>query len=191
LLVVLLATDGLTKFQERGQRWIRLALIVSTIVSLPWTNLGYYLDSWLCALKIRQPVEYIRDGIQEDGYIELTEFLSENLQPDDKVLSLFEHRLAYLPLQVEIGTPFFQSKYFTNAQSATTESILTELRSNNIKYLIITQHLIGPDVSSNYKEAQQDWYRLIDQCIAEGSLQVIWRSGEYAVVSVSSKSERL
>ncbi|MFO0943284.1 MAG: hypothetical protein U0930_21325 [Pirellulales bacterium] len=191
LLVMPLAANGLTTFQERGQRWTRLALIVATIASLPWTNVGYYLDSWMCILEVRQPVEYIRDGIQEDGYIELTEFLKENIQSDDKVLSLFEHRLAYLPRQIEIGTPFFQSKYFTNANGATTESTLAELRSNNINFLIITHHLIGPDISSSYKDVQQNWYRLIDQCIAEGTLQIIWRSGEYAVVRVSSESERL
>lgn len=183
-LVVLLAATGMERLSQPWQRWIRLGLLATSIISLPWTNMGYYLDSWLCVMKIRQPVDYIRDGIAEDGYVELAEYLHQHLLPDDRVVTLFEHRLAYLPLQVEIGTPYFQSKYFVDAENASSESIMAELRNNGVNYLVITANPIGPDVSSRYIQSQQDWYRKLDRCIADGSLQVIWRSGDYAVAQV-------
>lgn len=185
LVVVVLAAKGVARLSNRGQRWARWIILGATLISFPWTNLGYYIDSWLCVLKIRTPIEYIRDGIQEDGYIELTEYLHQQLGVNDKALSLFEHRLAYLPSQVQIGTPYFQSKYFANAKMQTSQAIIDDLHAHGINYLIITARPIGPDISSNFIQWQQEWYQRLDGCITDGWLTVIWSSGDYAVAKVN------
>ncbi len=185
LVVVVLAAKGVARLNNRSQRWGRWIILAATLISFPWTNLGYYIDSWLCVLKIRTPIAYIRDGIQEDGYIELTEYLHQQLGASDRALSLFEHRLAYLPAQVEIGTPYFQSKYFTNAKVQTPQAIIDELRTHGVNHLIITARPIGPDISNSYIQSQQVWYQTLDRCIADGSLTVIWKSGDYAVAKVN------
>ncbi len=132
-------------------------------------------------------MDYIRDGVT-DSYTELALFLHESIEPDAQIISLFEHRLAYLPRRVEIGTPFFQVKYFRNAAEQTADNLMVELRAHNVDYVVLTTNPLGPDVSSNRIADQQRWFQNIDQCIANGQLNVIWKSEQHAVASVANSS---
>lgn len=184
VLVCGLASIGLGVLSTRTRRWSCVGLIVASLVSFPWMHVGYYLDSWLCVIGVRTPAEYIRDGVG-DGYSELTVFAHEKLDGGEKVVTLFEHRLAYLPKSIEIATPFFQAKYFRAAQkNSNPESIIAELKAQQVKYVIFTGKPPTPDVSPKHIELQQQWFQAFDQCIADGKLKVVWRSYEHAVVSV-------
>lgn len=183
MIVILAAGIGIETYREPVQRWWRIALVGLSLVSVPWINLGYYLDSWLCVLKVRTPVDYIRDGVT-DSYTELAIYLHESIPNDAKIVSLFEHRLAYLPRGVEIATPYFQVKYFRSPAEQTAENLMAELREQGIRYVVLTTSPLGPDVSANRIADQQEWFRNIDQCIARGQLKVNWRSEQHAVAEV-------
>lgn len=183
MIVILTAGIGIETYREPVQRWWRIALVGLSLVSVPWTNFGYYLDSWLCVFKVRTPVDYIRDGVT-DSYTELAIYLHESIPTDAKIVSLFEHRLAYLPRGVEIATPYFQVKYFRSPADQTAENLLEELREHDIRYVVLTTTPLGPDVSSNRIADQQQWFRNIDQCVASGKMQVIWKSEQHAVAEM-------
>ncbi len=184
LMGVIAAAVGLAELSESIQKRLRVLLIALSLVSLPWTHVGYYIDSWLCVLKIRTPIDYIRDGVH-DSYAELSLFLHERVSAEDKVISIFEHRLAYLPSSVEIATPYFQSKYFRDPQQQSTpEQIVAEFRKHEIRYVVFTSQPPTPDISNSHIELQQQFFQGFDQCIAEGSLKVVWRSEFHAVVEV-------
>ena len=168
----------------RVKRALLILLGVLTMFSLPWSNSGYYLDSWLCVLKVFSPIDYIRDGVG-DSYTELAAYLHSEIPRDAKVVTLFEHRLAYLPPGVEIATPYFQTKYFAPPEiPSSSERILEQLKQHGVKYVVLTLTPAGPDVSQRFIDAQQNWFRGIDECLANGNLKVVWRSEHHAVTEV-------
>jgi hypothetical protein len=184
LMGCIAAAAGLAELSESIQKRLRILIVALSLISLPWANIGYYLDSWLCVLKIRTPIDYIRDGVH-DSYAELSLFLQERISAEDKVVTIFEHRLAYLPSSVEIATPYFQSKYFRDPQlQSTPEKIVAEFRKHQIRYVVFTSQPPTPDISNSHIEHQQQFFQGFDQCIAEGSLKVVWRSEFHAVVEV-------
>lgn len=182
-LATLAAMVGIEKLDSTWQRIARVALLLTALISVPWTNLGYYLDSWLCAAKVRAPVDYILDGVG-DSYAELATHLHLNSQPTDKMISLFEHRLAYLPSTVEIATPYFQTKYFQNPTNQTADEILDELKQHEVSHVIFAINPVGPDLSPQRFELQRTWFRGIDECIAKGHLRLVWKSEHHAIVEV-------
>lgn len=176
------STTRVAQFARNQRKNFVLAVVVVTsIFSVPWTHLGYYLDSWLCFAKIRTPMAYLRDGVG-DSFLELSLFLSQHVQEADKVATLFEHRLAYLPKHTQIATPFFQSQYFTGPlDDSTAEDIVQEFRQHGVKFLVLTTHAMGPDIASQHLQEQQKWYQNVDQAIAKGYVRIIWRSEFHAV----------
>lgn len=184
LMGCIAAAIGFAELSESIQKRLRVLLIALSLVSLPWTHVGYYLDSWLCVLKLRTSIDYIRDGVH-DSYAELSLFLHERISAEDKVVSIFEHRLAYLPGSVEIATPFFQSKYFPDPpQQSRPEQIVAEFHKHQIRYVVFTSQPPTPDISNSHIELQQQFFQGFDQCIAEGRLKFVWRSEFHAVVEV-------
>ena len=184
MLVIFAAGQGIELLRQPAQGWWRLAVVALSIISLPWSNFGYYLDSWFCVLKVRTPVDYIRDGVT-DSYTELSGYLQKQLPGDAKIVSLFEHRLAYLPPSVEIATPYFQTKHFRSPGSQSPESLMAELRDKQIQYVVLTTAPLGPDVSPSRIEAQQIWFRNVDQCIDSGQLKIVWKSELHGVAEVT------
>lgn len=187
MTVFLVAGIGIETYREPVQRLWRVALILLSVVSIPWINFGYYLDSWFCVLKVRTPVDYIRDGVT-DSYAELSLYLHQTMPSDAKIITLFEHRLVYLPDDVEIATPYFQVKYFRTPETQTPENLMAELREKGVSHVVLTTNPLGPDVSSNRIQDQQNWFRNIDQCIANGQLRVIWKSEFHAVAELVQNS---
>ena len=184
MIVTLAAGCGIESYQASAQRWWRVALVSLALVSLPWNNFGYYLDSWLCVLKVRTPLDYIRDGVS-DSYAELAIYMHEHMPADAKMVSLFEHRLAYLPPGVEIATPYFQTQHFRSPASQSAQSLMAELRDKQIQYVILTTSPLGPDVSPARIEAQQIWFRCVDQCIDSGQLKIVWKSEFHGLAQVT------
>ena len=188
--LLMLATFACASFIDalklRARRAVLVCIGVLTTLSVPWTNSGYYLDSWLCVLKIFSPIDYIRDGVG-DSYTELAAYLYSEIPRDAKVVTLFEHRLAYLPPGVEIATPYFQTKYFTPPEiPSSSERILEHLKEQGVKYVVLTLTPVGPDVSQRFIDAQQEWFRGIDECLSSGGLKVVWRSEHHVVTEVAS-----
>ncbi len=183
MVVMLAAAIGIESYTVKARSYWRIAIVGLTLISLPWSHAGYYLDSWLCVLKVRTPVDYIRDGVS-DSYAELTIEMHERLPTDAKIISLFEHRLAYMPAGVEIATPYFQTKYFADPAAETPESFLAELHTHNIQYVVLTTNPLGPDISARHIESQQQWFRNVDACLANGQLKVVWKSEFHAIASV-------
>ena len=157
-LITLAAIIGIGQLSPSAQRAASVVGVLLALFSLPWTNLGYYLDSRLCVLKIRTPIDYIRDGVG-DSYAELALQLQATNKPDDKVISLFEHRLAYLPRGIEIATPYFQTKYFVDAANhSSADEIHRALVENLISKVVFALTPMGPDVSPSCIELQQVWF---------------------------------
>ncbi|MFO0088969.1 MAG: hypothetical protein ACK52L_24125 [Pirellula sp.] len=187
--ILMLAAFASAIYMEELKHQTKRALLfcvgILTMFSVPWSNSGYYLDSWLCVLKVFSPIDYIRDGVG-DSYTALAIYLHSEVPHEDKIVTLFEHRLAYLPLGVEIATPYFQTKYFAPPQIPTSaQSIMEHLREHEVKYLVLTPTPAGPDVSTRFIDAQQEWFRGIDECIASDKLKVVWRSENHVVAQVS------
>jgi hypothetical protein len=112
-------------------------------------------------------------------------YLHSEVPREDKVVTLFEHRLGYLPLGVEIATPYFQTKYFAPPQIPTSaQSIIEHLQQHEVKYVVLTPTPAGPDISTRFIDAQQEWFRGIDACISSGKLKVVWRSENHVVAQV-------
>ena len=183
-LVGLVALLGLDQLSASGQRWLRSLLLGATVFSLPWSNFGYYADSWLHVLRLRSTTDYLLDGVG-DSYAELSSFLHEHVRQDEKVISLFEHRVTFLPPQTQIATPFFQASFF--CQSLTqpdSQTIFRELQDRRVKYIVLTPKPLGPDVSASHIEQQQTWFHQFDQLIVSGKLKIIWKSEEHAVAEL-------
>jgi hypothetical protein len=171
-----------SKLSSHKRLTTQLVLFALTFVSVPWRDAGYYLESWQCVLNQMEPNRYIRNGTG-DSYADLAQFLNTRVASHERVLTLFEHRSLYLPTSTRIGTPYFQSQYFSaSITPESTQRILDELDAHQIRWIVLPALVQGPDTSSRWIERQQAWAGIIDGCVQAGDLEQVWASEEHVVL---------
>jgi len=64
LTLILLACSGLRELKGRMRTLAGVLLVGTTVISLPWTNAGYYLASWERLLGIWSHTQYVDDSLE-------------------------------------------------------------------------------------------------------------------------------
>ncbi|MBU6174383.1 MAG: hypothetical protein KGQ60_11295, partial [Planctomycetes bacterium] len=136
--------------------------------------------SWLYIVRWRSPAEYVGAGTG-DEYRQLVQYLRSN-HAGNRILLLFEHRLAYLPAGAEIATPYFQTKYLIDEENPTRTAVDQQWRDLGIDLLVITNRPLGPDVSTRWLEKQQAMVENIQPLIDDSRLKTIYRTADYSVL---------
>ncbi|MBR2426344.1 MAG: hypothetical protein IKB16_06345 [Lentisphaeria bacterium] len=168
LLTIPVFTHALRFFTNRQRKLFYLLLCAGLAVN------GYASGKILrsCVLNWKQLLSGTRQseldllyGRTGDDYLPACEWLKA-VAPQGKILLLFEERTLYLPTGAEIGTPLFQGKYFRDL-NFTPESVLAELRKNEIKTVYLRLPVNNPDLLpemlKQYQPIQAGFIKLAQQ----------------------------
>jgi hypothetical protein len=187
LSLCLVAAVGLRTFRGNQRMALLAALLVVTVVSLPWRNTGHYFGSWMTALGVIHSRDYVNESTDK-VYLPLVEALETHTPPEAKIMVLFEHRLFYLPRRAVIGTPFFQEAGFTPPeQYEQPEKLMQRLADDGITHVVITNAPAGPDQVPGWIERMEKFLPCFGQCERQGTLKIIWQSERYVLLAVQQE----
>jgi hypothetical protein len=182
--LVVVAGVGLRQLPPSLRRVALPALLLGTVVSLPWGNAGYYVGSWEIVFG-RQTWTGSVDESTHRRYIPLVRAIVERTPPDAKLMLLFEHRSLYVPREAIIGTPYFQEEGLTPPEDfATAAPLLELLRRNGVTHLVMATSPLGPDWAPAWWDRLQPVFRGIQLALNERRLHIVWQSDDYVVMEV-------
>lgn len=194
LALVLWAAAGL-RLQRGKRRVAYLAVLLGlTVISVPWRTTGHYLGSWMAAAGIIRPLSYvdISTGGQDSSdryYVPLLKALEEHVPADGRLLTLFEHRLFYLPRNCEIGTPFFQEVGFTPPEDfETPERLLQRLTNRGITHVVLPNAPAGPDQVPGWFDRFARFLPCFGESVQQGKVKIVWQSERYVLLAVTEPS---
>jgi len=135
--------------------------------------------------KIRN-VDYIYSATGE-GYLQACNVICDTTPKDAKVMLIFEHRGLYIPRRHVIGTPYFQSKYFTDADSSLTpENIRATLKAEGISYVLVGLSSNDPDRIGKYLEKSQKFATMLQALVDRQDLKIVWSGSGYMLYRVET-----
>ncbi len=186
VVVVVLGAAAIKSLAGRTKMLVEWLLVVSTIVSLPWANAGYYFASWETNLGIWSRTDWVNDSLTEE-YIELATKIDEATSPGSRILLLIENRSLYIPRCCIIGTPFFQAPGLTPPEHfGTAEALHSFLANRRISHLVIANKSLGPDRAEDWWNRLGPVYSAVQSCLNDGRLEDLWSSSTYSLLSVNT-----
>lgn len=163
----------------------KAVLIVSLIAiglgfaSLPDTVFKHSFLSWKCALGILPKQDYLF-SLTGDDYLQSIDFIRLRTSQNAKILLLFENRGLYLPRKHEIGTPFYQQKYFTPPENyCDANTILSVLKQNKITHILVGLSLSDPDRLPEYIDRSAPFMRVFGKLRESGNLKPLFETNNY------------
>lgn len=184
LTMILLACSGLRKLKGRKRTLAGVLLVVTTVISIPWTNAGYYLASWERLLGIWSHTQYIDDTLEVE-YVPMIDAIGKHTPIDARLLLLFEHRSLYIPRECVIGTPFFQAEGLTPPeQYSDPDRLLQYLSENKCTHIVLATKLLGPDRSGDWWNRGDSIFTGIENAIKLGNLKILWSSDCYLILGI-------
>ena len=184
--VVLSAGVGIRALQPRLRRLATVAILTSTLCSVPLERSGYYYYSWLCVAGRLGLADYVHTATDE-AYLPAVDAIAGRTPADAKLMMIFEHRSLYVPRDCVIGTPYFQQRFFTSPeQFATGAALLKVLLDNGITHLWMAHAKAGPDLLPEYVGKTEPFARSVAWLIEHGQLRLLWRSPDYVVCTIPS-----
>lgn len=178
------ASVGWRSVPPRAHRPVLLALFIASGVCLPWQTASYYAACWETVAGRWTWAEGLNDATR-GKYVPLLQAVAEQTPPDARLLLVFEHRLLYLPRETQIGTPFFQERWFMlPGDFMSAEPVLAQLRSGDITHLVIAKSPVGPDWSPEFFERSQPIFRGLEAAMQTKQITLVWESDDYLLLAV-------
>jgi len=186
LTMILLACSGLRELKGRMRTLFGVLLVGTTVVSLPWTNAGYYLASWERLLGIWSHTQYVDDSLEVE-YVPLIDAIEKHTPINARLFLLFEHRSLYIPRECVIGTPFFQAEGLTPPEPySDPDRLLHYLSENKCTHMVLATKLLGPDRSGNWWNRGDSVFSGIEKGVKSGTLKIVWTSDCYVLLGIGA-----
>lgn len=189
MCVVMLVAILLSRLSSPAlvRRSIWAVLMCLSLASLPWGTEGYYLGGWLSAVGAMPPL-MSTDEATGGEYLPLMAAIEELTPKDSHVLLLFEHRGLYVPRRVSIGTPFFQSEFFTPPELfGDAAAIEAELVSAGITHVVLSVAHAGPDFATEAADRLPPFLSGLESAISCGLLRLEWESGHTKIFALQRR----
>lgn len=166
-----------------------ILILVCTVVSIPGLALKHSFNTWKMSLKRGELLNYIYSGTGDD-YLPSIAILCNIKEPDSKVLMLFDNRTLYIPLKCEIGTPFFQEKYFTGLMAEgklDVNSMKQEIRRGAFTHIMISLTNKDPDRINKYLELSVPFVEQIKLLGKDGFLKKLYETGDSIIYQIQAQ----
>jgi hypothetical protein len=201
LLLTMASANRLNRSTRSVQFVIAVALVATTVWSLPWRNAGYYFSSWETLAQQWTRTEMLADGAEAD-YVALVEAVRTTTPTDARLILLFEHRGLYLGRHVEIGTPRFRPEGLPRECERDASRLSEWLRTRPLgllkshdpalrpgaTHVVIARTPLGPDQTPEWRDDVEYVYRAIENGVANGVLKVEWESPSHVLMSVPAEN---
>ena len=169
--LALILRDAFPIVRGRAGRIVLWAAVAFSVFSFPpsmYTSYGANLRATASGGDGRRDVLYGRTG---DSMLPAVYLLNEQLADGGKCLLILEERTLYFPRGCEIGTPFFQDKYFPGGKIPDADGLLKLLDENGFTCLYIRPPEQNPDYLPQAAELWADDMRTsLDALVKRGSL---------------------
>ena len=117
----------------------------------------------------RRDLLYGRTG---DSMLPAVDILRDRLANGGKCLLVLEERTLYMPRECEIGTPFFQDKYFPGGKIPDADGMLKLLDGGGFSCLYVRPPDRNPDYLPQAAELwQDDFNAVLDALVKRGELR--------------------
>lgn len=161
LLLAFAASFAWPLLAARARPVLAATLLLATAGSLPVRTLDHLGRAFGVLAGRVDPAAYV-DSTMSDHYLAACEAIAEHTPPDARVLLLFEHRGLYVPRDYCIGTPYFQSEFFTPPDSVRSAAeFLAPLQRAGITHVLIGFNADDPDRLDAYLERTRAFQRLL------------------------------
>lgn len=143
--LALLMRDAFPVFRGRAGRIVLWAVVAFSAFSFPpsvYSSYGANLRATFSGGDGRRDVLYGRTG---NTMLPAVYLLNEQLADGGKCLLVMEERTLYFPRTCEIGTPFFQDKYFPGGVIPDADGLLKLLDDGGFTCLYIRPPELNPD----------------------------------------------
>lgn len=162
---------------------LRLAAVLGlaglALASIPPGAVKHFVNCWRPAA----PANYIYSSTGE-GYLQSVDMVRQLVGKNSRYLILFERRGLYYPGHYELGTPFFQEKYFTPMPRSADE-MMKILRDNKFAYLLVGLPRKHPDRLPGYEEKMACMYYYIGEAARKKELEALWSYEGYVLYKVN------
>ncbi len=179
ILLILIAGDFIRSLPERKLKDLAgLVLIVAVACGLwqDYHSLFHYKTAWKIIFSGREKMRprYLAVIMREYGYIQSMDALNR-LPENAKVMLIFERRGLYVPRKYVIGTPYFQSCFFTPIPE-NEDDVLKVLQKNKIFYVLMGPSLHNPDHLKEYNDLNFAFSRLFARLLKAKKIRYLWGS---------------
>ena len=155
----------------RAGRIFLWAVVFFSLFSFPpavYSSYGANLRATLSGGDGRRDVLYGRTG---DGMLPAVDILRERLADGGRCLLILEERTLYFPRGCEIGTPFFQEKYFPGGKIPDADGLLKLLNDGGFTCLYVRPPDRNPDYMPQVAALwTQDFNASLDALVKRGQL---------------------
>lgn len=169
--LALIMRDTFPIFRGRAGRIVLWTAVAFSVFSFPPTVISSYganLRATASGGDGRRDVLYGRTG---DSMLPAVDILRDRLANGGKCLLVLEERTLYFPRGCEIGTPFFQDKYFPGGKIPDPDGLLKMLDDNGFKCLYIRPPDRNPDYLPQAAELWiNDMAASLDELVKRGAL---------------------
>jgi len=177
ILFIVIAAGMLASSTKRINHLVTILLVTLTLYSV-WEYRGpflHYRIAWKLVRDGRQKfaLQYLSSITRDPGYVKALEALCNKTPQDARVMLFFERRGLYIPRKYYIGTPYFQSQFFT-PHPENEKDILRVLRGNNISFVLTGPSLHNPDHLSEYNEKNFIFMKQLARLVHAKKLRLVW-----------------
>lgn len=169
--LALIMRDTFPIFRGRAGRIVLWTAVAFSVFSFPppvISSYGANLRATASGGDGRRDVLYGRTG---DSMLPAVDILRDRLANGGKCLLILEERTLYFPHGCEIGTPFFQDRYFPGAKIPDADGLLKLLDDNGFKCLYIRPPDRNPDYLPQAAELwTNDMAASLDELVKRGAL---------------------
>ena len=169
--LALIMRDAFPIFRGRAGRIVLWAAVAFSVFSFPPSVISSYganLRATASGGDGRRDVLYGRTG---DSMLPAVDILRDRLAQGGKCLLILEERTLYFPRGCEIGTPFFQDKYFPGGKIPDADGLLKLLDDDGFTCLYVRPPEQNPDYLPQAAELwMNDLKASLDDLVKRGSL---------------------
>ena len=170
--LALVMRDAFPIIRGRAGRIVLWAAVAFSVFSFPpaiYRSYGANLRATASGGDGRRDVLYGRTG---DSMLPAVDILCDRLAKGGKCLLILEERTLYFPRGCEIGTPFFQDKYFAGGKIPDADGLLKLLDDNGFICLYVRPPDRNPDYLPQAAELWADDFRAsLEALVKRGSLR--------------------
>ncbi|OGV51204.1 MAG: hypothetical protein A2017_04885 [Lentisphaerae bacterium GWF2_44_16] len=125
------------RFSRVVNVFLIMLILFLSLISIPRVALSHYLKSWKAVVGRVKFMDYLYTGTGK-GYLKALSLINEKTPQDARILLLFEKRGLYVPRKYQLGTPFFQEKYFMpfGEGAPAMEKMLKQLKEEGITHIL-------------------------------------------------------
>jgi hypothetical protein len=183
-LIFILSKYALCNISRPARRYLILLILVLTLISVPRNIIKDCLLSWQTVLGSIKTTDYLYSATGP-GYLGAVNIVNTKLPQNAKLMLIFENRGLFINKNHVIGTPFFQSEFFTPPeQIADSSQIMEILKNNKITHLLIGLSENDPDRLPEYLDRTANFAELLGSLIAAGRLKKIWDGEGFGIYEV-------